>query len=142
MTQQIQPADPVARRRAVVLLVAVGIAGALLIGAAGHYRDGLRDWILADPQAAVGRIRMLLQVTIVLTVAPLIAFGVYALRLGRRVHRDDRFPPVGQRVVRATRIVGGAAAQAYATRLERIGAVSIGVGALLAIVLWLRIGGG
>jgi hypothetical protein len=132
----IRHADPVAKRRAMMLIVGVGCGGALLIAVAGHYRDALRDWIMADPEAAAGRIDTLLHWTIVVTVAPLFAFGVYALRLGARVTRDRLFPPPGQRVVRDTPIVSGRAALARGARLKWIGAVAIGAAMLLGIALW------
>jgi hypothetical protein len=132
----IRRADPHARRRAAVLIVALGCIGALLIAAAGSYRDTLRDWILAGPQAAPDRIEALLRVAIVLTVTPLFAFGIYVWRLGMRVSRDRVFPPEGQRVLRDTLIVTGDAAAARGARLKCIGVTAIAAAALLALALW------
>jgi hypothetical protein len=140
VTTPIQRAEPGARRRAVAVLVGLACVGALLIAAAGHYRDAVRDWILTDPQAAAGRVEMVLQLAIVLTVAPLLVFGAYVWRLGSSVCREQRFPLAGQRVVRDTPIVSGAVAVRRGVRLQWVGVGVIAAGASLAIGLWQWIG--
>jgi hypothetical protein len=56
---------------------------------------------------------------------PVVAFGVYAIRVGARVRTEGRYPPSAMKVVRDTRILVGPAAQLLGKGQVVIGAVLI-----------------
>lgn len=81
------------------------------------------------PQSAVCKSVL---VCLMFVAASVGAFGVYAFRFGRRVVREERFPPAGVNVVRDTRVVHGRAARLLGHAQAINGALLVA----LAIVLF------
>ena len=131
----IQKADPAARRQAVWLLIASTLLGVLLILGFERYRTALREWIGSDPGDAAHRMTLTLVVLAILLSAPAVAFAVYLWALGARVLRAQQFPPPGYRAIRDTRIVTGRAA-AMRGQAFRILALCLGAASLL---FWLMV---
>lgn len=96
---EIQKADPDARRNA-LWLIAVVAAGAALLAwiefapvGLGPERFGGSPWLLV--------------VMLVLLLVPMVAYGAYTWRLGRRVVEAGRFPAPGMKVIRDTPVQTG-----------------------------------
>ena len=133
---EMQPADPGARRRALVLVI-VGIAvGALLIWAFDRGTPALQRWLTEDRQATRARIQVSLVVFALFVVVPPVAFGVYMWSIGNRVRRHGRFPPPGLTMIAATPVLTGDAAQRRAAILQMLGAFIAAAWLALAVVLW------
>jgi hypothetical protein len=135
---EIQRADAGARRRAVLLVVAGAVAGALLIAAFERARGPLRAWIRSEPGPAARRLRLLLLLSGGVLLAPLFPFAAYLWLLGRRVLRAGRFPPPGYRVIRDTLVLRGRPAVWRGRGLQAL-AVGLGVAAALLGLLWWRL---
>ena len=132
----VQRADRVARRRAVLLVVVGSLIGSICILFLEKYRPALERWILSDPRESAHRV---ITATVILAVAitvPLYVFAGYLWLRGARVRRERRFPLPADRPVRDTAIVVGDAA-AMKGRLLQVVAVGLAVAAsLLAVALW------
>ncbi|MGH7388893.1 MAG: hypothetical protein ACREM3_05475 [Candidatus Rokuibacteriota bacterium] len=132
----VRRADHAARRRAVLLLVVAALVGALLIVAFERYRIPLRDWILAEPGASAPRVKLVFLLLAALLLAPLLAFAAYLWSLGGKVLRAREFPLPGQRVVRDTPVVTGAAALSRGRQLRML-ALGCGIACVaLGLLLW------
>lgn len=136
---QVRPADPAARRRALILVAAGAIAGGLLIAAQGWYRGPLRAWLLDDPAQTESRARWLLAAAGAMLVLPLVAFAAYAWRLGARTIAHREFPPPGHAVISDTKIARGDAAISHGRGLKVV-AMLLLLGAAIFVVLVWRLG--
>lgn len=120
----VQPADPAARRRLVIVVLVVAA-----VGVAGHF--ALESWLgrlrEEDPAQALPQLVAMLLWTAGATSVLLAVLAVHLFRLGGRVRSTGRFPPPGHAVVRATRVLEGDAAR-------RRGALLGGLGAVLLVV--------
>jgi hypothetical protein len=103
-------ADPGLVRLALTAVVAVAAVGSLTLG-------WLLPWMLAalEEARAGGALSVPLACwlflgLVVLLSAPVVAFGVHAVRFGRSVVAAGRYPPPGTRVLRRTRVLTGPAA--------------------------------
>lgn len=103
----IQPADPAARRKAIVMVALAALLGALAYVA-------LDQWlarVLAQPAAgAKATLLGFLVWTIAGTAVVAAALAFHVWRFGRRVVSAARFPPPGVAVVRDTVVLEGAQA--------------------------------
>jgi len=120
---EIVRADAAARGVAVRIVVLAALVGAATL----HWG---RPWLVhaAERAVAEGMPRSVVCRSVLVALAGLGcgtgAFGVHAFRLGRRVMREQRYPPKGLRVIRDTRVVEGRVA-------ELVGTVQSGTGILL-----------
>jgi hypothetical protein len=134
--RDLQRADPAARRQAVRFLVVGAVVGAVLIAGLERYRTPLQEWLLAEPDRAVARLRLVVLLLGISMSVPLCGLGAYLWSLGGKVVRARQFPPPGQRVVRDTPLLTGQAAESRG-RLLKVFGICLGVaGPLLALVLW------
>jgi hypothetical protein len=132
----VQKADAGARRKALLIVAFGTVVGALLIIGFDRYRMAFLDWLVSEPEELSYRLGLICFIGSVLGSVPVFAFAIYLWSLGRRVMRDQRFPLLGQRVVRDTLILEGQAALARG-RIFRIMAVSLGVaGVVLCYAFW------
>jgi hypothetical protein len=132
----IRRADPIARRRAVRVIIVAAAVGILLIAAFERYRIPLREWIIGEPGEAAQRIQLMFLVLAALLLVPLLAFAAYLWSLGASVIRAREFPPPGHRVVRNTQVITGEAAIARARQLKVFALVCGIACAILAFLLW------
>ena len=130
---EVQKADPAARRQAVLVIVFATATGALLIAGFEHFREPFREWLSSEPAETARRAKLAVYVSAFILSAPVIAFAIYLWLLGARVLRAQQFPPPGFRVIRDTPVVGGGGAMIRGHAIQ-IFAVCLGVG---AAVLWL-----
>jgi hypothetical protein len=132
----IQRADPTARRQAVLVVVTGTVIGVLLILGFERLQVPLRDWILSEPERTAQRVTLVFLIMTAVLVGPLLALAVYFWRLGVRVVRGQQFPPPMYRVVRDTRILRGRAAVVRGRLLEGLAVCLVIVAGLLSFVLW------
>lgn len=130
---EVQKADPAARRKAVLVIVFATAAGALLIAGFEHFHEPFREWLSSEPAETARRARLAIYVSTFILSAPVIAFAIYLWLLGARVLRAQQFPPPGFRVIRDTPVVGGRGAVTRGHAIQIL-AVCLGVSAAL---LWL-----
>jgi len=128
----IQPADPELRRRTLfvaALSLAVACAGFLLLQ---HWLSELHS---QPPRDALAALLTALRLGTYVTCALLVGFAAYLWRFAGRVLRDQRFPPHGQRVIRDTPVLEGAAALRRATVLRVLAVIlTLSSFGLLAVV--------
>lgn len=114
----------------------VALAGTLLFLGFERYRIPLRDWLLSEPGAIANRVKLVSFLTAVVLSAPVLAFSVYAWRLGARVLRAREFPPPGYRLVRDTPVIVGQAAIYRGRGLKALALCLGAVSALLWLLFW------
>lgn len=133
---EIRRADPAARRQVLLLLAVTAAAGVVLYVGAERYAPAIRDWTLADPSAAAGRVRLVFLLFGGILVAPLLAFAAYLWRLGARGMQAAEFPPPGYRVVSDTLVLRGADAVARGRGARLVALVVASAGVALLILCW------
>jgi hypothetical protein len=134
---EIQPADPRARRLAIVVLIAAVIAGSALLLLFDRARPLLAAWILADSDSVAFRARVVLGVVALFVVAPLIAFAAYFYQLGTLTVSSARFPPPGTPMMQDTIVLTGDPARTRG-RVLKVIAVTVFLGAFgMALLLWM-----
>lgn len=133
---EVQKADPEARRKAILVFIFAAALGGLLISGFDHIREPFREWLQSDPAETARRARLAISVSIFVFSAPLIAFSIYFWRFGAKVLRAQQFPPPAFRVIRDTPVVRGPAAVTRGHAIQVI-AVCLGVGAsVLCLFIW------
>ena len=132
---EIRKADPVARRRAVLLVAIAAVVGSLVLAAFEQYRDPLLAWLLSR-SAGSHRLWVAFAVTLATLCAPLVILAVYLWALGVSVQRARQWPPPGYRVIRDTLVVDGPPADRRGRVLKAL-AVCLGVGScVLLLAVW------
>ena len=103
----IQPADPAARRRALLFVVCMAVAGSLLIYGLTRHTPEVTEWLrqhldvaLRYPSIGAGIGLMMM--------APMLAAAIYLFTFSQKIIKARRLPPPGQSVVRDTVIREGA----------------------------------
>ena len=133
---EIQKADPAARRQVVLMIVFATATGALLIAGFEHFRELFHEWLSSEPAETARRAKLAMYVSGFVVSAPVIAFAIYLWLLGARVLRAQQFPPPGFRVIRDTPVVGGHGAVNRGHAMQVL-AVCLGMSAaLLWLFLW------
>lgn len=116
---EIQRADPVARRRVLVGVVAVVAACVAGYVALQRWLAGLRGLDAAQVQQALERALVVASWT---AMVPAVAFAAVLWRYGTRICEAGRFPAPGARVIRDTPVLHGAPAQLRGTILKVLAA--------------------
>jgi len=130
---EIQSADPVARRKAVSLTIVVAFFGLITISGLKLYKSQLSHWLersidLQTPWMAVAAGFVL--------VLPLIFAAGYLFSFGRRVCEARRFPPPGYSVIRDTPVREGRSATNHG-RIVQVLAVLLAFAALtIPLMVW------
>jgi hypothetical protein len=133
---EVQPADPGARRLALVLVVLGFVVGALLLWALNAGGPAIARWLREDPAAMVMRARMLLLAVAIVMAGPPIAAGAYLWSFGTRVVRSNRFPPPGARLVQDMLVLNGDVARSRGRIAQGAGLVLVLAGSTMAVLLW------
>jgi len=118
---QIQPADPIARKKALFLLAGGAVLGGLLLWVFDSYQIELAGWFFDDSANLDHRLVWILLALVVLSL-PLLFGAFYFLRMGQSVIDAQRFPPPGVPVIRDTPVLTGNGAL-FRGRLLRYAAV-------------------
>ena len=137
-------ADPEKRRQALLLVLAVTLAGVVIV------RFGipwLEAWVWRAAAAGDVGARRLVCIgaggAIAALGALVVASGVNMIAIGRRVVRGMRFPPEGLRPIRDVRLVEGPPARVLGRIQEFLGillllcaSVLVGLGGFIVVRLW------
>ncbi len=132
--EEVQRADPRARRRALLTVACATVAGLTLIALAERYRPVLEDWVTRDPDQF--RARLGFATLAVALSGPLLGGAAYYWRLGRRIVRAETFPPPGLAVVRDTVVMHGRAARRRGRLIQLIAAALALVACAIPAMLW------
>ncbi len=105
MTRPIARADRRYRRKVLAIVALIMVVGACLIG---WIIPWSREYLLGlEPMAAL----IIVKVALGFMFLSLIPFGLLILALGRRVVKQERFPPPGMKVIKDTKLIEGAKAR-------------------------------
>lgn len=129
---EIQPADPVTRRRALIVAGAIAVLGWAAFFA-------LQNWIAGLEGAEPTHMRASLERALVwgswATMLPVVALAGWLWLYGARVGRAGRFPAPGAKVVRDTPVLLGDAARVRGVALKVLAAFLglLSAGTLVAV---------
>ena len=133
---EVQRADPVARRRTVLIVLAGMLIGGLVISSFEHYRPRLERWLVSEPELLPERMATVTAALAFVTVVPLLMFAIRLWTAAAKARRYQRYPPEGERVVRDTPVLRGGAAVARGRTLQGL-AIALVVFAIgFALALW------
>lgn len=135
---EIQPADPAARRAALLTLCVCALLGACVVWSFERYLSG--TLAASDPEAYRERLYRAVYALAVLSFVGLLLAGGGLMQLGRRILVAERFPPPGAWVVRPTPVRTGRRARILGRCVLLAGTLLL-FGALLAPMLLLELGG-
>lgn len=123
----IQPADPMLRRRMKLAAISAVFVIALIAWAADRWLDRV---LVLEPALARSALAGALRWSSAAVCLMVLAFAVYAFMLGRSIMRAQRFPLPGVAVIRDTVVLEGAAARRRSLLIQVI-AATLAVFALL-----------
>ena len=103
---EVQPADPGARRKAIWVVGVTTLLGVCAILAFEYFQGDLQEWLERNIGYLV-RHPVLVFLAGLAFVSPVVVAGIYLLVLGSRAVRTRRFPPPGYAVVRDTPVHHG-----------------------------------
>jgi hypothetical protein len=106
---QIQKADPVARRKAIIGIALGLVIGCLLFLMLEWLLGNVNQWIERHAEFLVEHHYIAFLVMLV-PVAPVIAFSGYLIIYAGRIVKSGRFPPPGTAVIRDVRVIEGRSA--------------------------------
>jgi hypothetical protein len=135
---EIQPADPAARRLALIIVVVIGALGIIPIIWLQDALDTISELRRSDPLEAT---RMMLAVSRLLgavTAVVCFATAIWLAWLSFQINRAERFPLPHARLVRDTPVLTGAAARRQA-RIALVFATALLVGGVLVPILLMRL---
>lgn len=112
---EIQPADPGARRKALWILGIATLIGVCAILAFEYFQEDLRSWLERNIDYLI-RNSVVVFLGAVVFALPVLAAGIFLFLFGNRTVRSQRFPPPDYAVTRDTRVLKGL----QATRRGRI----------------------
>jgi hypothetical protein len=131
--EEIQPADPKARRRALVIVLVIASLGLATVVAVNGFFQELEALARADPERAAQQLVGALKILAAGLALCLLGASGWLCNLSRRTYGSQRFPPPGVAVVRDVRVAIGAKAR----RRALLGFGLSGLTALAAAaVLW------
>lgn len=135
---EIQPADPAARRLALIVVIVIGVLGLVPIIWLQSTLDTISGLRRTDPVEAA---RMMLAVSRLLGAAVAVvcfATAIWLAWLSFGIRRAERFPLPGARVVRDTPVLTGAAARRQ-SMIALVFALALLIGGVVVPVLLMRL---
>jgi len=103
---EIQQADPKAKRKAIWLVGITTLFGFCAMLAFEYYQDDFQSWLELNIGYLVQNAYVVFLVAVVF-ISPVIVAGIYLLFLGNRIVRSQRFPIPGHAVIRDTQVLRG-----------------------------------
>ena len=116
------------------------VVGAICVYGALAFQPAIERWLLepADVRDQAARLKLFIVAVALATALPLVGFAAYLWRLGARVLRDERFPPVGLAVIRPTPVLRGRQAYRRGRAIQALG-VLLAIAAVAMGVIWWRL---
>jgi hypothetical protein len=130
---EIQTADPAARRKAVLFVFLVTVVGLGVLALVQTAIGDLRDVPGAQRPEAVARLILLLKLIVGGASVTFVATGLWLWRFAGKVYQAERFPPPGHAVLNDMRVLRGMAAK----RRARLGFLLGGLLIVAAVVVFL-----
>jgi hypothetical protein len=100
-------ADARAQRQALLLVLAVGAIGSLLIVGFENWLERLPQALLTEPGELKRRLRIGLILLAAVSLLPLGGLAIYLWRLGGKVYKAGEYPPPNCRLFRDAPVVRG-----------------------------------
>jgi hypothetical protein len=132
---QMQPADPAARRKAIVIVVVATLIGLCAILAFEYYKQDIQLWLEHNLLYLIQN-PWLVSLVGLLMAAPVIAASVYLLVLGQRTVRAQRFPPPHCAVSRPTPILEGRRAQRRGRLIQLLSLLILAAASAVPFAFW------
>jgi len=132
---KIQKADPLARRKAIWVVLVATILGVVAIMAFESFQAHFQSWL-------EGKIHFLLENTIVVftislvIVSPVLGAGTYLLLLGNRTVRAQKFPPPGYAVARDTLVLEGSKGVQRGRVIQLLSLMLLCSAAAIPFIIW------
>lgn len=133
--EQMQKADPAARKRVTLIILAGTAIGAGVIGAHGHYETEISAWLENNIAWLADNPHIVLLSGWVLT-APLLVLSGYLFLYGRRAAKARQMPPPGYAVVRDTVLKTGRQAALHGRFVQLLSIFLFCSGAAIPIIFW------
>lgn len=132
------PADPRARRLALLVLLAAGVIGTLVIWWLSSYVEQLTELAQTDREASIHLFRTRVLPVLGIVTLGAVLCGAFMMWQGALIARAGQFPPPGTVLVRPTRRQHGPAARAIGCVFVLLGfLMAAGPLAGLGLVMWL-----
>jgi hypothetical protein len=132
------PADPRARRWALIAWAIGAVAGTVAVWWLSSYLDTLSELARTDREASLHLFRARVLPALVVVVLVAVIAGAMLLRLGLQVFRTSVFPPAGASLIRPASAAGAGTARAIGAVLAVTGFLLAAIPlAILSVVLWL-----
>jgi hypothetical protein len=132
------PADPRARRWALIAWAIGAVAGTVAVWWLSSYLDALSELARTDRAASLHLFRTRVLPALIVVVLVAVIAGAMLLRLGLQVFRTGEFPPAGGSLIRPASAAGAGTARAIGAVLAATGFLLAAIPlAILSIVLWL-----
>jgi hypothetical protein len=134
--EEVQKADPAARKKAVLLLLIFAVLGAGSFYIVEATKYDLADWVETNATAILNDLKII-AVALVVLFTPVYLALYHFFSLGSRIARTQRFPPPGLAVIRDTKIITGDTA-ILRGRILQILSVTIALMTIVTIFMALR----
>jgi hypothetical protein len=134
--ENIQLADPNARRKAILVVCVAALLGVCAGLIFNSLQDDLQPWLEGNLHLLLAN-TMIIFVFSLVVVLPILASGIYLLLLGTRSVRAQRFPPPGVAVVRDTPVLEGAAGIRRGRVIQILSLLLLCCAGAIPVVLWL-----
>lgn len=105
----IQKADPSARRKAIISLIAGAVAGVGLFLLLDYFVGNVNEWIASNALYLVEH-HYLVFLIMLLLVSPILWLSTYLIRFAGKIVKSKRFPPPDTPVIRDVRVLEGKSA--------------------------------
>jgi uncharacterized protein YneF (UPF0154 family) len=132
MELDIIPADKALRKKAIIIVVALAVAGVLGFYIVDRYMDSLNALFCTDPKLARVKARTLVLWSLRIGGFFIGVLSGYFISVGIRIIRIGQYPWPGMRVMRDTRIVRGRLAKVLGFLIILLSSVLLVCGTLLA----------
>ncbi len=129
-------ADTKLRRRALGLVIALGVLGVVAIYVFAQFLQGLQALANESPEEALERFGAFLRVFLAVTSVSLMLISGWVARFSLKALQAKQFPPPGTRVIRDTRVMCGAQARRKAILGLVLAAILAVCGVLVPWQVW------
>jgi hypothetical protein len=136
--EDLLPADPRARRVAMIVWLIAAVAGTVAVWWLSSYLDSLTELARTDRAASLALFRSRVLPALMLVVLVAVVCGSLLLRQGLQILRSEQFPVEGARLIRQTPRRTGRSARLIGGFMALLGFLMAAVPlAVLSFVLWL-----